>query len=78
MVHDCYDATLIELVLGSRQMTFRSLNVGSPVTFGREEYGNTAISSFGVDAVIFMVDKEGLCCALFRLVSITSNDVHLT
>jgi hypothetical protein len=29
------------------------LNVGSPVTFGREECGNPAMSSSGVDAVIF-------------------------
>jgi hypothetical protein len=37
-------------------MTFRSLNVGSHVTFVREECGNTAISSSGVDAVILVVD----------------------
>jgi hypothetical protein len=43
-------------VLSSRQMTFRSSHVGSPVTFGREEYGNPAISSSGVDAVILLVD----------------------
>jgi hypothetical protein len=34
-------------------MTFRSSNVGSHVTFGREECGNPAMSSSGVDAVIF-------------------------
>jgi hypothetical protein len=38
-----YDATLIAFVLSSRRMTFRSSNVGSPVTFGREECGNSAI-----------------------------------
>jgi hypothetical protein len=49
-------------------MTFRSSNVGSPVTFGREECGsspvtfgreecgNPAISSSGVDPVILVVD----------------------
>jgi hypothetical protein len=45
-------------------MTFRSSNVGSPVTFGREECGNLATSSSGVDAVILLVDQEGLCCTL--------------
>jgi hypothetical protein len=59
-------------------MTFRSSNVGSPVTFVREECGNPAISSSVVDAVILVVDKEGLYCALFRRVLITSNDIHLT
>jgi hypothetical protein len=34
-------------------MTFRSSNVGSHVTFGREEWGNPAMSSSSVDAVIF-------------------------
>jgi hypothetical protein len=51
-----HDATLMALVLSSRRMTFRSSNVGSPVTFGREECGNPAISSSGVDAVILVVD----------------------
>jgi hypothetical protein len=59
-------------------MTFRSSNVGSPVTFGREECGSPAISSSGVDAVTLVVDYEGLCCALFRRVLITSKDIHIT
>jgi hypothetical protein len=58
-------------------MTFRSSNVGSPVTFIREECRNPAISSSGVDAVMLLVDKEGLCCALFIRVLITSNNIHL-
>jgi hypothetical protein len=37
-------------------MTFRSSNVGSPVTFGGEECGNPAISLSGVDAVSLVVD----------------------
>jgi hypothetical protein len=40
-------------------MTFRSSDIGSPVTFRREEYGNPTISSSGVDAVVLVVDKEG-------------------
>jgi hypothetical protein len=43
-------------VLSSRRITFRSSNVGSPVTFGREECGNPAISSSGVDDIILVVD----------------------
>jgi hypothetical protein len=37
-------------------MNFRSSDMGSPVTFGREECGNPAISSSDVDAVILVVD----------------------
>jgi hypothetical protein len=37
-------------------MTFRFSNVGYPVTFEREECGNPAISSSGVDAIILVVD----------------------
>jgi hypothetical protein len=37
-------------------MTFRSSNVGSHVTFGREECGNPSISSSGVDAISLVVD----------------------
>jgi hypothetical protein len=39
-------------------MFFRSSNVGSPVTFGREECGNPAMSSSGVDAVMFWLIRR--------------------
>jgi hypothetical protein len=69
---------LISLVFSSRHITFRSSNVGSPVTFGREECRNPAVSSVCVCAVILLVDYEGLCCALFIRVLITSYDIHLS
>jgi hypothetical protein len=39
-------------------MTFRSSNVDSHVTFGREECGNPAMSLSGVDVVIFRLIRR--------------------
>jgi hypothetical protein len=38
-------------------MIFRSLKVGSPVTFGRVECSNPAITSSGVDAIFVVVRR---------------------
>jgi hypothetical protein len=46
-------------VLSILCMIFRSSNLGSPVTFGRVECGNPAISSSGVDA-IFVVARRAV------------------
>jgi hypothetical protein len=43
-------------------MIFRSSKVGSPVTFGRLECGNTAISLSGVDAIVGAVAGVVPCC----------------
>jgi hypothetical protein len=41
-------------------MIFRSLKVGSLVTFGRLECGNPAISYSGVDSIVVVVRRAGV------------------
>jgi hypothetical protein len=56
--------------LGLREfnrMTFRSSNVGSPVTFGREECGNPVINSSGVDAVMFWLIRRANVAPCYEL-----------
>jgi hypothetical protein len=45
-------------------MIFRSSNVGSPVTFGRVECGDPAISLSGVYAIPVVIRRASvaLCC----------------
>jgi hypothetical protein len=41
-------------------MIFISSNVGSPVTFGRVEWGNPMISSCDVDSIVVVVRRAGV------------------